>query len=87
MIAMVKQKGDLRNIHRFAPKIIDMLREHLNQSLIIREIGWGAMGEKRKAQRIDCQVSLDPIGAFVTAKPLRGDGCITGVVYCLGVDD
>jgi hypothetical protein len=88
MIAMVKQKGDLGNIHRLAPKIIDRLREHLNESLIIREIGEGAMGEKRKAQRVNCEVSLNPIGAFVATEAVRFTlGGITSILDDLRIND
>jgi hypothetical protein len=62
-----------------------MLRQHLNQPLVITDIGRSAMGEKGKAQRIDEQMPLDAIGTFVAAESLRSFLGVTGVIDCLRV--
>jgi len=62
------------------------LAEHFNQSLVIRDIGTGAVGEEGKAQGIDCQMSLDAVGRFVSTKSFGGNAGIAGVLDRLGVN-
>jgi len=44
------------------------------------------MGEKRKAQRIDREMSFDAIGAFVKAEAFGLDTRVAGVLHRLGID-
>lgn len=59
------------------------MRQHLDQSRIIGDVGAGTVGEERKAQRIHCQMSFNAIGQFVEAKTFRLVTCIAGVLYRL----
>ncbi len=85
MIAMIQQNGDFGNVDGFSAKVIQIATQHFNQPLVIRDIGFGAMGKEWKAQSINRKMSLDderfwgrfsapklsPIGAFVMTKAFR----------------
>ncbi len=86
MIPVVYQNRNLRKIHRFALEVGDIVREHLNESAIITDVRFGAVGKERKPQAFDCQMTFDAVGCLVMAKPFGGDAGITGVLNCLGVD-
>ena len=48
VIAMIQQEGDLGNVHRFCPEVVDIVRQHLNQSRIIGEIRASTVREEWK---------------------------------------
>ena len=48
VIAMIQQDGDLGNVDRFCPKVVDIVRQHLNQPRIIGEICPRTVREERK---------------------------------------
>lgn len=49
VISMVEQDGNLRDVHRFGTKVIEVMAQQFNQALVIADIGFRAMGEKRQA--------------------------------------
>lgn len=65
VIAVVEQDGNLRDVDGFRLEIIDVERQHLNQSSIIGDIGFGAMDEKGKPQCVNGKMPLNAIGRFV----------------------
>ena len=48
MITVVYQNRDLWNIHRFGFEIGNIERKHLNQSLVVSDIGFSAVSEEGK---------------------------------------
>jgi len=87
MIAIVQQDGDLWNIDRLGAKIIEVVTQHFEQALVIGDIGFSAMSEKRKTQCIHRQMSFDAIGAFVQAEALGLDTGVAGILYRLGINE
>ncbi len=87
MIAIVQQDGDLWNVDRLGAKIIKVVTQHFEQALVIGDIGFGAVGEKRKTQCIHREVSFDAIGAFVKAEALGLDTGVAGIFHCLGINE
>lgn len=83
MVAMIQQDRNLGNVHRFRAEIVDVVRQHFNESSIIRNVCFRAVRKERKAQRIDCQMPFDTIGRFVKAKSFRLDTRIAGVLHRL----
>jgi len=53
MITVIYQNCDLGNIHGFGFEIVDIVREHLNQSLVVSDVGFGTVSEEGKPQWID----------------------------------
>ncbi len=48
VIAMIQQEGDLGNVDRFCPEVVDIVRQHLNQSRIVGEIRARTVREEGK---------------------------------------
>ncbi len=48
MIAVVNQDGDFRNVDGFAAKVVQVVAEHLNHTLVIGNIRFRAVREKRE---------------------------------------
>ena len=69
MIAIVEQDGSFVHVIRFISEVINVVRQHLNQPLVIRHVGFCAMGKEGESQAIHGQMSLDPIRQFVETKP------------------
>lgn len=65
VISIVEQNGNLRDVDRLGTEVINVGTEQFDHALVIGDIGFGAVGKKRKAQGIDGQMALDTIGAFV----------------------
>lgn len=100
VIAIVQQDGDLWDSDRLGAKVIEVVAQHFDQTLLIGYIGFGAVGEKRKAQRINREMSFDAIGAFVKAEAFGLDTrkailrleystaiCrVAGILHRLGID-
>jgi hypothetical protein len=63
----------------FSAFILSASSENLNESRIITDIGFDAMGEEGKFQTIDRKVTFDAIGGFVRAKSFALHGGIAGV--------
>lgn len=49
VIAMIQQDCDFGNVHRFGTEIVDVVRQHLNQSSIVRNICFRTVREEGKA--------------------------------------
>lgn len=79
MITVVYQNCELGNIHGFGFEIVEILREHLNQSLVVSDIGFGRVSEQGKPQRSDSQMPFDAIRCFVMTKTL---GRNAGIIRC-----
>ena len=56
--------------------------EHLNQSLVVSDVGFGPVSAEGKPQWLDSQMPFDPIRCFVVTKSL---GCNTSITGVLGV--
>ena len=84
---MIYKNRDFRNVHRFGLKIRDICDQHINQALIIRCARFRAKSKERKAKRINSQMSFNPVGCFVNAKPFGIDAGIAGVLNGLRIDD
>ncbi len=87
MVAVVEQQGDLRNVDRLGAKVVHVVVEPLNQALVIGDIGFRAVREKRQSQRIDCQMPFNPIGGFVATESFRLSTGSARIFHRLGVDD
>ena len=83
MITVVKQDRDLRNADGFRSKVVQMVNQHLNQALIIGDIRFGAVREKRDAECIDRQMPLDAVGAFVVTESIRLAAGSAGIFHGL----
>ena len=44
VISMVEQDGNLRDVHRFGTKVIEVMAQQFNQALVIADIGWECSG-------------------------------------------
>ena len=86
MIPVVNQNGDFGNSHGFGLEVIDVERQHFNQSLVIGDIGLGAMGKERKSQRIDGEMTFDAIGSLVVTKAFGSNAGVADVFNRLGVN-
>ena len=53
MIAVVKQNCDLRNIDWLGTKVVQVVAEHLNQTLVVSDVCFCTGREKWQSQRID----------------------------------
>ena len=62
------------------------MTQHFEQALVIGDIGFSAVGEKRKTQCIHRKVSFDAIGAFVKAEALGFDTGVAGIFHRLGIN-
>jgi hypothetical protein len=60
--------------------------QHFDQALVIGYIGFSAVGEKWKAQRINSKMSFNTISTFVKAEAFGLDIRIAGILYRLGID-
>ncbi len=54
MITVVEHDGDFWNVDGLSTKVVQVIAQHLNQALVIGDICFGAVREKRQSQRIDC---------------------------------
>ena len=52
-------------------------------ALVIGDIGFRAVGKKRKAQRINGEMSFDAVGTFVKAKAFGFNTGIAGILHSL----
>jgi len=48
VIAMIQQDGDLGNVYRFCSEVVNIVRQHLNQSRIVGEIRASTVREEWK---------------------------------------
>ncbi len=87
MNAVVKQDGDFRNVDGFAAKVVQVVAEHLNQALVVGDICFGTVCEKRQSQGIDCKMPFDAVSAFVMTKSFRLDTGIARILHGLRVDN
>lgn len=46
---MIQQDRDLRNVHWFRPKVVNVVGQHLNQPRIVGQIGARTVREEGKA--------------------------------------
>jgi len=65
---VIYQNCNLGNIHGFGFEIVDIVREHLNQSLVVSDVGFGTVSEGTPVYRQPD--AFDPIRCFVVTKPL-----------------
>lgn len=87
MVAVVEQDCDFGKVDWLLAKIVQVINQHLNQALIISDIGSGTVREEWQSQRIDRQMPLDPIGAFVMTKSFGFKAGIAGIFHGLRVND
>ncbi len=78
---MIEQDRDLRNVHWFRPKVVNVVGQHLNQPRIVGQIRARAVREEGKPQGINCQMPFDAIRCLVEAESLGLHTSITGVLY------
>ena len=69
MIPVVEQDASFGQVIGFILEVINVVRQHLNQPLVIRDVGFGTMGKEGESQAIPSQMSLYPIRQFVETKP------------------
>lgn len=79
MIPVVEQNRDFGDVNGFCPEVIQIATEQFNQSLVIRNIRFSAMGEEGKPQSINGKMAFDAVSAFVVTKPFGGNTCVTSV--------
>lgn len=65
MITVVKEDSALGNVDWFQLKVINVEPEHLEQSYIICNIGFCAMGKEGKAKSINGETPFYAICCFV----------------------
>ena len=87
MISVVKQNCDFGDVNGFRPKVIQIATQQFNQSLVIGNVGFRAMGEEGKPQSINGKMAFDAIGAFVVTKPFGGNTGVTSIFDRLRVND
>lgn len=84
---MVEQNRNFGNVDRLAAKVVEVVAQQFNQTLIVGHTCFGAVREEWQAERIDGQMSLDAISALVMAEPFGLNPSIAGVFHRLRVDD
>jgi len=84
---MVEQNRDFWDVDRLAAKVVEVVAQQFNQTLIVGHTCFGAVCEEWQAERIDGQMSLDGISALVMAEPFGLNPSIAGVFHRLRVDD
>jgi hypothetical protein len=67
---MVEQNRNFGDVDRLAAKVVEVVAQQFNQTLIVGHTCFGAVCEEWQAERIDGQMSLDGISALVMAEPL-----------------
>lgn len=87
MITVVEQDRHFRNVDRLGAKVVQVVDEHFNQTLIISHICFRTMREKREAQRINGEMALNAVGGFVGAESFSLDAGGAGILHRLRVDD
>ena len=65
MIAIVKQNSGLGQIVRFRFKVIDVVCEHFNQTLVVGDTSFCTVSKERESQYVYGEMSLDTIRAFI----------------------
>lgn len=83
MVSVVEQNRNLRNVNRFSPKVIQIAAQQLNQSLVVGNVGFSAMGEEWESQSINGKMAFDTVGALVVTKAFGGKTGIACVFNCL----
>lgn len=76
MIPVVEPDGHFGQLVGFVVEVVHVFRQQLNQSLVIQQIGFWAVGEEGEAQASHSQMPLDAMRRFVETNPFR---CHTGV--------
>ena len=49
VIPVVEQNGNLRDVHGFGAKVIEVVAQQFNQTLVIADIGFRTVSKKRQA--------------------------------------
>lgn len=83
MVSVVKHNRDFRNIHGLRTKVVKTINQHRNQPLIIADISFGAVREERQSSGIDCEMTLDSVGAFVATEAFGLNAGSTGIFHSL----
>lgn len=84
---MVKQNRNLWDIHRLGTKVVQVVVQQFNQTLVIAHIGFSAVSKKRQTERINRKVTLDAISTFVMTEPFRLNTGIARILHRLRVND
>jgi hypothetical protein len=87
VIPVVEQNRDFWDVDRLAAKVVEVVAQQFNQTLIVRYTCFGAVCEEWQSESIDGKMSLDAISTLVMAEPFRINPGIAGVFHRLRVDN
>ncbi len=87
VIPVVEQNRDFGAVDRLAAKVVEVVAQQFNQTLIVGYTCFGAVREEGQAEGIDGKMSLDAITTLVMAEPFGLNPGIAGVFHRLRVDD